>query len=158
MEPGMKRKVYGFTLVELLTVIAIIGILAMIALPQYNDYIRRAALQEAFTQLSDFRVRLEQFYQDNRAYGTVGEASSCGHDGDANRIDFAAGSDHFNFVCALTGVGADQNQAFLLTATGSSGAALGHTFTLDQNNTKGTTAFKGGAIVKSCWLVSGGEC
>lgn len=148
----------GFTLIELLIVIAIIGILAAIAVPQYNDYVRRAALQEAFANLADFRVKLEQFYQDNRAYGAVGEATPCGHDGTANRINFAPANAKFAYTCALTGAAGSQNQAYLLTATGSVGAASGHTFTLNNANGKATTAFKGGAVSKSCWLVSGGEC
>lgn len=148
----------GFTLVELLTVIAIIGILAAIALPQYNDYVRRAALQEAFTNLADFRVKLEQFYQDNRAYGTVGEATPCGQDGTANRIDFALANAKFTYTCALTGAAGSQNQAYVVTATGSSGVATGHAFTLNNSNGKATTQFKGSAVTKSCWLVAGGEC
>jgi len=148
----------GFTLIELLIVIAIIAILAGIAVPQYNDYVRRAAVQEAFTTLSDLRVRLEQFYQDHRAYGTVGEAIPYGHDGTANRVDFAAGASRFAYACVLSGAGASQNQAFVLTATGASGAAVGHVYTLNQSAGRGTTTFKGGGISKSCWLVSGGEC
>lgn len=152
------KQLRGFTLIELMVVIAIIAILAAIAVPQYNDYIRRAAVQEAFTVLADFRVKLEQFYQDNRAYGAVGEAIPCGHDGVANRIDFAAAAGKFNYVCALTGAGVDQNQAFLITATGATGAAAGHTYTLNSSNGKATTVFKGTAVAKTCWLVSGGEC
>lgn len=154
----MPGKTVGFTLIELMIVIAVIAILAAIAVPQYNDYVRRAAVQEAFTVLADFRVRLEQFYQDNRAYGTVGEAVSCAHDGVANRIDFAAAAGKFSYLCQLTGAGADQNQSFLVTATGAAGAAVGHTYSLNSNNGKATSVFKGGAVAKSCWLVSGGEC
>lgn len=151
-------KAKGFTLIELLIVIAIIGILAAIAIPQYNDYIRRAALQEAFTNLADFRVKLEQFYQDNRAYGTAGETTPCGHDGTANRINFTLANTKFTYTCALTGAAGSENQAFLVTATGNSGAASGHTFTLNNANGKATTLFKGGAVAKSCWLVAGSEC
>lgn len=152
------RKNAGFTLIELMSVVAIIAILAAIAVPQYNDYIRRASLQEALSTLADFRVRLEQFYQDNRAYGTVGEAIPCGHDGVAQRIDFAAAAGRFTYGCVLSGAGADQNQAFVISASGSSGAAVGHAYTLDSGNSKVTTMFRGGVVAKSCWLVSGSEC
>lgn len=156
MQAMMKAK--GFTLIELMIVIAIISILAAIAIPQYSDYIRRAALQEAFTNLADFRVKLEQFYQDNRAYGTVGEAIPCGYDGTANRINFAPANTKFSYTCILSGIAGIENQAYLLTATGSVGPASGHVFTLDNSNGKATTTFKGNAVAKSCWLVSGGEC
>lgn len=150
----MKRS-SGFTLIELLIVMVIISILASIAIPQYNDYVRRAALQEGFSTLSDFKVKLEQFYQDNRAYGTVGQAIPCGHDGTANRVDFAPPNAKFTYACVLTG---DNPQVFLITATGSSGSASGHIFTINQANAKTTTKFKGAEVTKSCWLVSGGEC
>ena len=66
----------GFTLIELMIVVAIIGILASIALPAYSDYIRRSKIVEATSVLSDLRVRMEQFYQDNRSY--VSSGTTCG--------------------------------------------------------------------------------
>lgn len=155
----LKRISAGFTLIELLIVIAIIGILAGIAIPQYNDYVRRAALQEAFTYLSDYRVKLEQFYQDNRHYGTAGQAIPCGHDGTANRLNFAVPNSKFTYSCALVDVNDNAtNQGFRLTATGNANPALGHTFTLRHTNAKGTTQFKSSAVTKACWLVVGAEC
>lgn len=148
----------GFTLIEIMIVLVIISILAAIAIPQYNDYVRRSALQEAFSNLSDYRIKLEQFYQDNRGYGTVGQATPCGHDGVSNRINFAPANAKFTYTCALTGTAPNQTQAFLVTATGSVGRAVGHTYTLSNTNAKSTTSFKGAASTKSCWLVNGGEC
>ncbi|WP_293777780.1 type IV pilin protein [uncultured Oxalicibacterium sp.] len=150
-----RRTDLGFTLVEVMIVVAIVGILAAVVIPSYSDYVRRSALNEGFSALSQARVALEQFYQSNRSYGTAGQASPCGHDGTANRIVFGTESPHFTVTCALAGGG---NQAYLLTATGSSGNATGHTYTLNNNNVKGTTLFKGTTAAKSCWLIKGGEC
>lgn len=154
----MRRAKYsGFTLIELMITVAVIGILAAIVVPNYSDYVRRSTLAEGFSAMSDMRVKLEQFYQSNRNYGTDGQLQPCGHDGVANRIDFSPAGGKFAFVCAL-GAGANADQAYLLTATGNAGAASGHTFTLDSNNAKRTTVFKGAAVNKACWLTKGSEC
>jgi type IV pilus assembly protein PilE len=71
------KKLGGFTLIEVLIVVAIIGILAAVAVPAYQDYVVRGRITEAFTGLSDFRVRMEQFYQDNRRYDGPG-LDGCG--------------------------------------------------------------------------------
>ena len=62
---------WGFTLIELMIVIAVVAILAAVALPAYGDYLRRGQLPEAFTNLADLRVKMEQYYQDNRSYGAA---------------------------------------------------------------------------------------
>ena len=61
----------GFTLIELLVVIAIIGVLVAIAAPSYADYVRRGRIVEAVTRLSDQRVRMEQYFLDNRRYAAI---------------------------------------------------------------------------------------
>ncbi len=145
----LKRKLtQGFTLIELMIVVAVISILAAVALPSYQDYVRRGELPEAFTFLSDYRVKLEQFYQDNRAYSTNG---TCG----TAVLDFApASAKYFTFSCSTSGT----YQDYTLTATGSTGAAIGHTYTLNSAGIKGTSSFKGASSSSACWLVTGSEC
>ena len=138
----------GFTLIELMIVVAIVAILATVAIPSYQDYIRRGQLPEAFTFLSDLRVKLEQYYQDNRAYSTNG---TCGN----GVLNFAPpAAKHFTFSCSTSGT----YQAYTLTATGSAGQATGHTYTLTNDGSKATTLFKGASSSKTCWLINGSEC
>ncbi len=153
-----RRKHVGFTLIELMIVVAIVAILSAVAMPAYSDYLRRGELPEAFTNLSDLRVKMEQYYQDNRNYGNTG-GTVCANNNPPTWSNFApASARHFTYTCALTGSTGTGNQSYTLTAAGSSGRAVGHTYTITQDNVQRTTAFKGGSVSKACWLVRGSEC
>jgi type IV pilus assembly protein PilE len=144
----------GFTLLELMVAVAVVGILAAVALPSYTDYLRRGRLPEAFTFLSNYQVTLEQHYQDFRAYGT---GTTCAPDtaGTTKVISAPTGVKYFTFSCALTGSG----QGYLLTATSTAALGSSHVYTVNHSSTKTTTTFKGVAQSgKNCWLVKGGEC
>src|ERR1051326_6623594 len=58
--PGPRPAQDGFTLLELVFVVAIVAVLAAIALPNYADYVKRGRIIEATTALSDARQRTEQ--------------------------------------------------------------------------------------------------
>ena len=82
----------GFTLIEMLIVVALIGILASIAYPSYTDHVARGYIADATSALSRTRVAMEQFYQDRRNYG----AGGCGPAMPANVKNFTV-------TCALGG-------------------------------------------------------
>lgn len=113
----------GFTLIEMVIVVAMVGILAAIAYPSYTDYLRRGRAQEAPNALADFRTRMEQFYQDNRNYG----AGGCGV--------AAPASDSFTYACALT----NGDQGYIANATGTNALVTGLGYTVNQANAQTTT-------------------
>lgn len=141
----VRRPAQGFTLIEVMITVAIIGILAAVALPSYTDYIRRGKLQEGFAEMATARVKLEQYYQDFRNYGAAN--GSC-----LTQAALPADSKYFTYACAM----GSTNQTYIITASGK-GDLTGYVYTLNQSNAKATTQFKGASVSKTCWITKASE-
>lgn len=138
----------GFTLIELMVTVAIVGILASIALPSYSAYIKRSRVPPALDGLTAFAARMEQRYQDSGCYAntctpTVG--SACG--------PTVPTPVNFTVTCVLNG---STGQAFTATATGS-GPVAGYTYTINDAGVRATTAHPMGTNA-TCWTMKGTSC
>lgn len=150
----------GFTLIEILVVVAIIGIMASIAIPAYGDYVTRGKIPDATSNLASKRVLMEQFFQDNHSY-SIG-ASAC----PTTVAPDTKSSKYFTFTCSAPIVApATTASSFTITATGvNPGTMAGFFYTIDQTNTKASTITspansKWIANNLSCWIINtGGKC
>jgi len=131
----------GFTLIELMIVVVVISILSAIAMPAYTDYVKRGKAAEATATLADMRIKMEQFFQDNRSY--IGGACA-----PTSTVKY------FTYTCS-SGPSAT---AYTLNAAGKASESMGSfNFTVDQSNVK-TSTFDG-TVGATCWLTKkGGTC
>ncbi len=154
----MMKKNLGFTLVELMIVVGVMGILAAIAIPQYDSYLRKSKRAEAKTALNALAQLQESFYANNgnrytTKLGTGGlnchKKGICKNDGGTS-----ASSSDGNYTLGL----AVEGNSFTLTATAASSSQVKDAsclvFILDSRARKAAGA--SGATIASgdpngCW-------
>lgn len=142
------KKHAGFTLIEVMITVAIIGILAAVALPAYKDYMTRGKIPDATSTLAVKRTQIEQFFLDNRSYldAANNPPPACNAD--------TTTSKNFDFSCsAVTAT------TYTLQAVGK-GSMTGFTFEINQSNAKKTSQVPGGwTSNNTCWVVrKSGDC
>jgi type IV pilus assembly protein PilE len=70
------KRIFGFTLIELMIVVAVIATLAIIALPMFTEQLRKGKRSEAIQAISDIQLRQERYRADNPTYGNTTAATS----------------------------------------------------------------------------------
>ena len=143
-----RRRARGFTLIELMITVAIAAILASVALPMYRTYVQRGRIIDATSKLSDFRVRMEQYFMDNRTYDKAGK---CGVDDPTDTPDAA-------FTIACTGSSAT---AYTVTATGKTSKGMkDFVYEINQAGAKKTSGVPSGWTKNdNCWVTQkDGSC
>ena len=80
----MKRAQQGFTLIELMIVVAIIGILAAVALPAYQDYTKRSRVSEGLSLAAGAKTAMAEYYASNNVWPANNAAAGMAKDTDIN--------------------------------------------------------------------------
>ena len=127
----------GFTLIELMIVVVVIAVLSAIAIPAYNDYVTRGKLADGISALADGRVKMEQFFLDNKTY-----------------VGGPVPAETTYFTYSLTP--APTADTYTIKATGK-GSLSGYSYTINESNIKASTTPWGNSA--SCWVIKkGGGC
>jgi len=136
-EVTMQRKARGFTLIELMIAVAIVAILAAIAVPSYNEHIRKSRRAQAKADLVEYAGLAERHFTVNNAYTgfTLPTTQSPREAGATARYTLAPA------VTATT---------FTITATPQGGQASDRCGTLAVTNT-GAKSKTGAAPLSECW-------
>ena len=139
----------GFTLIELMVVVAIVAIIAAIALPSYSDQVRKSRRADAANGLGDLVLRQERWRSENPSYATTAQ------------IGTMPASDYYTFAtstpasnCAITGTPAcTASTCFAVTADtkGSQTADDGHCATMTISNLCGVVSKTSTPAGGSCW-------
>ena len=136
---GKSRHMRGFTLIELMIAVAIVGILAAIAYPSYTSYIFKSRRADALSALTQNQIRLERCYAQNFSYA-----------GCAGLPSFPQNSTQNFYSIALTNLGAT---TYTLTATPINSQVKDTTcasISVNQANVKTATS-SSGAAQTICW-------
>lgn len=134
----------GFTLIELVIAMAVIALLAAVAYPSYTAYVRRGKIAVALGELGTARVKLEQYYADNRNYGST--ATTC-------PVPMPS-ADGFSFSCSWGST--SNSQSFVITAGGVNSMA-GYSYSVNHRDEQRTVQFDGAAVNAACWLKKQGD-
>ncbi len=144
----------GFTLIEVMITVAIVAILAAIAVPSYNEYVQRARITEATSNLSDMRNKMEQYFQDNRTWTPGGGITPpC----TAGTVAPLPTSQNFTFTCPVP----DGQYLHVSSPPAMPGTSMnGFTFTINQFNQRATTTVPAGWTARpNCWVLKrDGSC
>ena len=136
---SLKKVQQGFTLIELMIVVAIIGILAAVAIPAYQDYIARAQMSEAMILSDGLKTAVsEAFSQDNTcpANGSSGIAAATDINGNYVASVATGGSPSAAGGCTIIAT---------MKATGVASGIVGKTLTLTM-----ATSAPAGSVVWTC--------
>lgn len=137
----MRATSKGFTLIELMIVVAIVGILAAVAYPSYTEYVKRTHRAEIASLLSEQTQALERFYSRGAAGSTSGTY--------VGATGLSGGNTYYLITSTL------KANDFTLTAAPQAGAMMNGdkcgSFVIDNTGQRTNIGTSAGVTAKDCW-------
>lgn len=117
----MKNKISGFTLIELMIVIAILGIVSAIAIPAYTGYLATARMVEAKNNIAALKLAEEEFFLENNEYFSDTSGDNATLKSWSGDLWTATGGDNgINFTYTVSASGTK----YTITASGNFGTSV----------------------------------
>ena len=143
-----RTKASGFTLIEVMIVVAIVAILAAVALPSYDRYVKKARRTDAKQALLDFAARQEKYFSTHNLY--AGVATDIGYTtvSSASPIPVSSGATSY-YDLTFTTSAAPPGFTATATPTGAQVADDCHVYTLDHLGAQGNSGVTDPSL--ECW-------
>ena len=147
----------GFTMIELLIVVTIVGILAAIALPMYFEQVTRSKITDGVAKLGSYQAKMWDYYNDHAStFVNPPLSNTCGLAAAPVNPD-----DYFTITCGGPPVPTDTT--FTVRATGIAAKGMGgFTYSITQTNAKATVSVPAGwslPVPNTCWATrKDGSC
>ena len=129
----------GFTLVELIIVVIVIGILAAVGMPQYSKAMERARGAEASAGLQNIQQGEKIYFANSETYLAVGDDASGLTSAQQKILDINLPQTGWNFYITDAGSVGNVITAYIVTAKRKAGACLGKIITQDNKGTQGVS-------------------
>ena len=144
----------GFTLIEIMVVVAMVLTLSAIAMPSYTEHINRSKRAEAKAQLLETAQFMQRFYSQNDSYAQTRGAVAVAIPDALARVPRTAAAGSQNYTISL-GTPAATVATFVIQAVPRTGGSMASDkcgrFTLNQAGQRGVTGNAAGNTADSCW-------